>query len=591
MENSRDKNGLKEQNNSNEPTHTQGHNGDVPPLYTASVLSAPSSSSTSANKKDKINRIDNVFVNFCAKPNKKLKNEQKIDDYCLNSFKKYCTLALIVVFLLSLFASLVAFHKIWFTDSFNESIVENLALRNDTKSLSWWIKPPIEPLLQIHIFNYTNIDRFLQGKDDKIKLQDVGPYVYREQGEKVNLVFHDDHKITYSENTTQHFDKILSGGLSEEDILNLPNVPLIAALSEAIKMNFLKQMGFNTVILGSSAPKEFQKLSVKDYMFGYTDNFMRTIQTYEEGFDPKKSGLLSARRGVSTDNFTVFTGVDNLENLGMFYALNGEENTNNWKTDECNKVDGSTGSQFQPHMVDKVKDLKIYIKSFCRSFPLRYEKDVTVLNGIPAWKYTAPHGVFASANTNPDNECYCLQSNSKDCDVDGVFDISSCIGGVPMVISYPHFYEGDPSLSEMFEGLNPVQKDHETFAYIHPRLAFPIGGATRFQFNIRVKTHNGYYSKLKDIILPLCWLDFTSGEIPEELKKMIYHTTFSANAMHLTLQYGSLFALIASATFLFLSIYCYMCRMNKKCEDTCPNNDVVVTLNIKDKSEFNTAFE
>lgn len=122
-------------------------------------------------------------------------------------------------------------------------------------------------MLQIHIFNYTNIDRFLQGKDDKIKLQDVGPYVYREQGEKVNLVFHDDHKITYSENTTQHFDKILSGGLSEEDILNLPNVPLIAALSEAIKMNFLKQMGFNTVILGSSAPKEFQVHSSVNSIF------------------------------------------------------------------------------------------------------------------------------------------------------------------------------------------------------------------------------------------------------------------------------------------------------------------------------------
>lgn len=113
-------------------------------------------------------------------------------------------------------------------------------------------------MLQIHIFNYTNMDRFLQGKDDKIKVHDVGPYVYREQGEKVNLVYHDDHKITYSENTTQHFDKILSGGLSEEDILNLPNVPLIAAMSEAIKMNFLKQIGFNTMVLASSAPKEFQ---------------------------------------------------------------------------------------------------------------------------------------------------------------------------------------------------------------------------------------------------------------------------------------------------------------------------------------------
>lgn len=83
MENSRDKNGLKEQNNSNEPTNTQGYNGDVPPDYTATTPS--SSSTTSANLKEKINRIDNVFVNFCAKPNKKLENEQKINDYCMRS--------------------------------------------------------------------------------------------------------------------------------------------------------------------------------------------------------------------------------------------------------------------------------------------------------------------------------------------------------------------------------------------------------------------------------------------------------------------------------------------------------------------------
>lgn len=135
---------------------------------------------------------------------------------------------------------------------------QNLALKNDTKSLNWWIKPPIEPLLKVHIFNYTNMDRFMQGKDDKIKVHDVGPYVYREQGEKIKLVFHDDHKITYYENITQKFDENLSRGLTEGDIFHLPNVPLIVAMSEILKTNFIKQIGFNTMVLASSAPKQFQ---------------------------------------------------------------------------------------------------------------------------------------------------------------------------------------------------------------------------------------------------------------------------------------------------------------------------------------------
>lgn len=64
--------------------------------------------------------------------------------------------------------------------------------------MEWWIDSPIQPLIKIHIFNYTNIDDFLSGKDEKIKLKDVGPYVYKEFGSRVNLEFTEDHKITFN---------------------------------------------------------------------------------------------------------------------------------------------------------------------------------------------------------------------------------------------------------------------------------------------------------------------------------------------------------------------------------------------------------
>lgn len=75
---------------------------------------------------------------------------------------------------------------------------QNLILKNNTKSMEWWQKSPIQPLLKIHIFNYTNIDDFLSGRDKKIKLQDVGPYVYKEFGSRVNLEFTEDNKITFN---------------------------------------------------------------------------------------------------------------------------------------------------------------------------------------------------------------------------------------------------------------------------------------------------------------------------------------------------------------------------------------------------------
>lgn len=75
--------------------------------------------------------------------------------------------------------------------------MQNLVLKNGSRTLEWWVEPPIEPLIKVHVFNYTNIDRYMKGQDDKIKLNDVGPYVYREIVQRVNLEFTEDHKITF----------------------------------------------------------------------------------------------------------------------------------------------------------------------------------------------------------------------------------------------------------------------------------------------------------------------------------------------------------------------------------------------------------
>lgn len=60
------------------------------------------------------------------------------------------------------------------------------------------MESPIQPLIKVHVFNYTNIDDYLSGRDKKIKLQDIGPYVYKQFGSRVNLEFDEDHKITFN---------------------------------------------------------------------------------------------------------------------------------------------------------------------------------------------------------------------------------------------------------------------------------------------------------------------------------------------------------------------------------------------------------
>ena len=62
--------------------------------------------------------------------------------------------------------------------------------------LDWYLNPPFSPIIKVYVFNYTNIEEFVSGTDKKIKLKEVGPYVYEEMMQKVNVKYNED-KITY----------------------------------------------------------------------------------------------------------------------------------------------------------------------------------------------------------------------------------------------------------------------------------------------------------------------------------------------------------------------------------------------------------
>lgn len=68
------------------------------------------------------------------------------------------------------------------------------------------------------------------------------------------------------------------------------------------------------------------------------------------------------------------------------------------------------------------------------------------------------------------NDCFCPigRGNSRICPPAGVFNISACNHNAPLLTSFPHFYGGEQSLLKLVDGLNPRQKDHESFFDLHP---------------------------------------------------------------------------------------------------------------------------
>lgn len=53
-----------------------------------------------------------------------------------------------------------------------------MVISNSSNYLQMWTNPPPKGLINVHIFNYTNLKEYDDKLDKKLKVQDVGPYVY-----------------------------------------------------------------------------------------------------------------------------------------------------------------------------------------------------------------------------------------------------------------------------------------------------------------------------------------------------------------------------------------------------------------------------
>lgn len=42
-----------------------------------------------------------------------------------------------------------------------------------------WKSPTVDLYCKVYLFNITNADAYLAGHDDKLKMVEVGPYVYK----------------------------------------------------------------------------------------------------------------------------------------------------------------------------------------------------------------------------------------------------------------------------------------------------------------------------------------------------------------------------------------------------------------------------
>eukprot|EP00057_Strongylocentrotus_purpuratus_P024557 XP_011679031.1 PREDICTED: scavenger receptor class B member 1 [Strongylocentrotus purpuratus] len=238
----------------------------------------------------------------------------------------------------------------------------------------------------------------------------------------------------------------------------------------------------------------------------YRENGEFLVQDNDDREERMRPGFLSPYNATFLYQYNIFDGVADQKLINTIDNYWGEPKMDWWWSEEANTIKGTDGTMFHPY-VERTEQLDMFNPEYCRSLAYNYEKDVNY-KGIPLLRFKLATNTWANATDWPPNAGYC-SGKPEMCGVSGIMRQDPCRAGSPTSISNPHFYEGDPSLINAVEGLNPVKEIHENTMDIEPLMGMPYVLNVRLQINMET-TQDDLFDEVKNIrefTLPIAWFD------------------------------------------------------------------------------------
>ncbi|CAG9770180.1 unnamed protein product [Ceutorhynchus assimilis] len=446
-----------------------------------------------------------------------------------------------------------------------------------------WERPPVELFLKVYLWNITNSEEYMTGKADKLKFEEVGPYVYRELMTHENITFNDNGTLTSIPNHPLVWEPHLSGERREDDLLILPNIALLSIADVVSKQNLFTRLGLNVIIRRTNS-QPLVKMTAKEFMFGYKSALMNLGNTFMPSwiyFD--KLGLIDRMYEFRGDYETVYTGTKHgLTNIGLIDTYNGESKIPQWDS-PCGDIQGASDATKFPGYIQPNDTLVFYRKSMCRAKTLVHVND-TVKDGFKAYVYHFADDEDDNGRIHEKNRCFCKESNIDQCKPRGLLDVRGCYYGFPIALSYPHFLDADKVLFDKVEsGLNPDPEKHRSEFVIEPKSGMPVNVAVRMQINMALGNIQNIANseKFSNIVLPMLWMEIGMYGLPTSLKirfKLYLEIVPTAQEC---LKYA---LLIIAPLALIYSVHKLICsRGSSAQENDCPWIEDAFVLNIDRK--------
>ncbi|KAL7737577.1 hypothetical protein ACLKA6_007692 [Drosophila palustris] len=414
-----------------------------------------------------------------------------------------------------------------------------------------WINSPFGKL-KSYLFNVTNAEEFLSGRDKKLRLEQIGPIVYNIVGYN-DILNRTEDSVTFRKHRYRHVEFLPDESVSP-DILNKTivqfNSVLIGAAAKFAQTtkNMFGRMGFNAVTLG-------EQLFMPGSVYYFLWEFTRPSLEMFSKLLPLASNCgtlynaLKEKDEVYTVNIGTKHGVENFFRIQSYndkLQIQEQLKHRSGPIDEScpiNVKDTLDNSLFPP-FITKETPLSIMASESCRVLPLHYQRD-DEHEGIKGYRYV----LLRPNEKAPD----CLATtNGVELPL-GMFDVGKCvINDAPAAFSAPHFYGSSYNWSEHFEGLNPNAEEHEGFILLEPTSGIPIYEKYRFQSVTVMPNMNGFHRnlmKLSHMMVPTFWYEFEMGQLPLYVRILMrlysspyFQTTLMA--LELLCALGSLYGLI-----------------------------------------------
>ena len=407
-------------------------------------------------------------------------------------------------------------------------IKTSLPLMNssESKTFDHWLKTPVPIVTEFFFLNVTNPLQVSE-MGDKALLREVGPYVFSETRDKVNIEWSEDGSIVaYDQRRRWHFEPLLSADNSLDDIVYHLNVPLVASADyvHRSRMDDREKLFLYYSInqmhnLTSSLL--FHHHSIRELMFdGYTDSLIQ--ESYLLNFEGApipydRFGWFYGRNDTSSDGrYQVYTGTSNLNLMDQMHAWNGSVELKHFYG-KCNSL-SRVAAEFQPPFQEPIPDsIRIFVGDICRPLSLFFQKQVK-RSGVSCNRYIADGRTFDYSLEQ--NRCYCRDS----CPRSGVADTSKCTFDTPSAFSLPHFQFADPFFIEQVRGLNPSPGRHAFFIDIHPQLGIPVDIRIAAQINILVRKDERVDRlqnlKQQEVYFPIFWFAATASATDDMLQEL-----------------------------------------------------------------------